>query len=110
MKKEEIREYLLSRDLKAMDLVRMSFGLIGLNQASGWIRKLKRGDELSNPVLVMIVSICELKDIEERDKVVPDRRVVAKWVDTSDAVGRSSVSDESRLDRIEQALKERGLL
>lgn len=57
MNKEEIREYLLSRDLKASDVVRRSGGLIGLNQASGWVRKLRRGEDLSNPVLVMLWKI-----------------------------------------------------
>lgn len=57
MNKEEIRDYLLSRDLRASDVMRRSGGLIGLNQASGWVRKLRRGDDLSNPVLVMLWKI-----------------------------------------------------
>ena len=57
MKKEEIREYLGSGDLKASEIVKFSGGLIGLNQASGWVRKLRMGEDLSNPVLVMMWKI-----------------------------------------------------
>ena len=79
MNKEEIRDYLLSRDLRASDVVKRSGGLIGLNQASGWVRKLRRGEDLSNPVLVMLWKIgierngvYDVPDIEkdEVDKVV----------------------------------------
>jgi hypothetical protein len=105
-----------SGNLKASEIVKFGGGLIGLNQASGWVRKLKRGEDLSNPVLVMLWKILiERNSVGFKpDVTVPERRVVAKWVDTREAVGGSGGyykgSDRERLDRIEQALKERGLL
>ena len=76
MNKEEIREYLLSRDLRASDVVRRSGGLIGLNQASGWVRKLRRGEDLSNPVLVMLWKIGMEKGVVYNSGVDIEDKVV----------------------------------
>jgi hypothetical protein len=69
MNKQEIRDYLLSRDLRASTVVRGSSGLIGLNQASGWVRRLRKGEDLSNPVLVMLWKIA-LEGVVVNDFVV----------------------------------------
>jgi hypothetical protein len=78
MNKEEIREYLLSRDLRASDVMRRSGGLIGLNQASGWVRKLRKGEDLSNPVLVMLWKIALEKAAAYSSDVVVEEVVVAQ--------------------------------
>ncbi len=78
MNKEEIRDYLLSRDLKASDVMRRSGGLIGLNQASGWVRKLRKGEDLSNPVLVMLWKIALEKAAAYSSDVVVKEKVVAQ--------------------------------
>jgi hypothetical protein len=63
MNKQDVKEYLLSRDLRASAVVRGSSSLIGLNQASGWVRKLRKGEDLSNPVLVMLWKIALEKEV-----------------------------------------------
>jgi hypothetical protein len=75
MNKEEIREYLLSRDLRASDVMRRSGGLIGLNQASGWVRKLRKGEDLSNPVFVMLWKIALEKAAAYSSDVVVEEEV-----------------------------------
>lgn len=113
MKKEEIIEYLGSGDLKASEIVKFSGGLIGLNQASGWVRKLRRGEDLSNPVLVMMWKI-----LVERNSWDKPRRSVYMPMgsfgnDIPDGFTptfvpniESKCNDMDRLDRIENILKE----
>lgn len=153
MKKEEIRAYLLSRDLMAMDLVRRSEGLIGLNQASGLVNKLRKGIDLSNTALTMVFVIAKYSEMLEEDangklkelgidntvpdidkprrdvympmgsigleklnEELPNHKFSSIWVDTSEAVGRSSQfgyvpgnnngSDSHKLNEIMRILQE----
>lgn len=89
MKKEEIREYLLSRDLRAMDLVRRSEGLIGLNQASGLVNKLRKGVSLSNTSLTMMFLLAKYNEILLEDAKVNLKEL---GVDGGDNVGKDDVS------------------
>lgn len=126
MKKNEIMEYLLSSDLRARDVVKFSNGLIGLNQASGWVRKLRRGEELSNPVMVMLWKICVernsldkpridaympmgsvgLRDdgLEKLREEFPTHNISLACVDTSEHF----LSDSERIRRLELEIKKIG--
>lgn len=104
MKKEDIREYLLSRDLRAMDLVRRSEGLIGLNQASGLVNKLRKGIGLSNTSLTMMFIICKYNEVLLEDAKVKLKELK---VDGDDNIGMEDVSvyvpgidEDSRFDDI----------
>lgn len=90
MKKEEIRDYLLSRDLRAMDLVRRSEGLIGLNQASGLVNKLRKGIGLSNTSLTMMYVICKYNDI-----LLEDAKIKLKELGVDGGDDRIGIEDVS---------------
>ena len=100
MNKEEIRQYLLSRDLRASDVVKRSGGLIGLNQASGWVRKLRRGEDLSNPVLVMLWKIgIERNGVYDVPEIKKDE--VDKVVESlSPKFAKKGVTTEKRNDNL----------
>jgi len=124
-----IRAYLGEMGVKGMDIVRYSRGMVGLNQASAWVRKLKRGEDLSSPVLLMLYYMVSYErllerigelpegkmdkegimgevrsfpdgEVEQSDIDVPLRDNKAVWVDTS-----PKESNEVRLDRLERELK-----
>ena len=76
-----------------------------MNQARGWVRKLRRGEDLSNPVLVMlwkigierngVYDVPEIKK-DEVELVVESlspkfpKGLSAEWVDTSEVVMKGS--------------------
>ena len=90
MKKEDIREYLLSRDLRAMDLVRRSEGLIGLNQASGLVNKLRKGIGLSNTSLTMMFLLAKYNEI-----LLEDAKIKLKGLGVDDGDDRIGIEDVS---------------
>jgi hypothetical protein len=127
-----IRAYLGEMGIKGMDIVRYSRGMVGLNQASAWVRKLKRGEDFSSPVLLMLYYMVSYERLVDRICELPDKEAIMKNVRSFpyEVVEQSDIdvplkdnngkhlidfintipekeSNEVRLDRLEREFKEK---
>lgn len=62
MNLETLQEKIKQCDLRPSEIVKMSYGLVTINQAQQWVDFHKTGRNLSAPVVVMLLKMCEDKE------------------------------------------------